>query len=108
MDTELLQLGDSSDRQQQQPSTSPPPPPPSLTSPSSSLAGKRQRSVEQQLLQLGLDVSKTTLATSAAAAGSQQGGTELSLSARSVLGRLPDLSFMLSEKLVQSHYSGSM
>ena len=106
MDTELLQLGDSSDRQQQQPSTSPPPPPP-LTSPSS-LAGKRQRSVEQQLLQLGLDVSKTTLATSAAAAGNQQGGTELSLSARSVLGRLPDLSFMLSEKLVQSHYSGSM
>ncbi len=44
-------------------------------------------SMELQLEQLGLDVSKTT---------SVRGGSrELSLSARSVLGRMPDLSFML-------------
>ena len=47
--------------------------------------------VEQQLLQLGLDASKTTFSTVPA----QQ--TELSFSARTVLGRLPDLSFMLSD-----------
>ena len=44
-------------------------------------------SMELQLEKLGLDVSKTT---------SVRGDSkELSLSARSVLGRMPDLSFMM-------------
>ena len=42
--------------------------------------------MESQLELLGLDVSKTTLPKGSS--------TELSLSARSVLGRLPELSFM--------------
>lgn len=50
-------------------------------------AKKGASSMEFQLEQLGLDASKTT---------SVRGGSrELSLSARSVLGRMPDLSFML-------------
>lgn len=45
-----------------------------------------QNSMESQLELLGLDVSKTTSVKTSS--------KELSLSARSVLGRLPDLSFM--------------
>ena len=46
-----------------------------------------KKTVEIQLQELGLDVSKTTL---------PKGKTgELSLSARTLLGKLPDLSFML-------------
>ena len=48
---------------------------------------KKQHSMESQLEQLGLDVSKTTSV--------KVGSRELSLTARSVLGRLPDLSFMM-------------
>lgn len=62
--------------------------------------GKRTGSnFEHQLQQLGLDVTKTTLLNRGSSA-------ELSLSARSVLGRLPDLSFMLSTDKVQDtpHY----
>lgn len=59
---------------------------------------RKQPSLEQQLLQLGLDASKTSFATV-----SEQ--KELSLSSRSLLGRLPDLSFMLADVLVQrTHY----
>lgn len=60
--------------------------------------GKKQNSIELQLLQLGLDASKTTLSSVASHA-------ELSLTARSTLGRLPDLSFMLQgDKIVRSTY----
>ena len=60
--------------------------------------GKKQNSIELQLLQLGLDASKTTLSSVAS-------HTELSLTARSTLGRLPDLSFMLQgDKIVRSTY----
>ena len=45
------------------------------------------KTVELQLQELGLDVSKTTLPKTSK--------SELSLSTRSLLGRLPDLSFML-------------
>ena len=60
--------------------------------------GKKQNSIELQLLQLGLDASKTTLSSMVSHA-------ELSLTARSTLGRLPDLSFMLQgDKIVRSTY----
>lgn len=49
-------------------------------------AKRLQNSMESQLELLGLDVSKTTSV--------KADNKELSLSARSVLGRLPDLSFM--------------
>lgn len=49
-------------------------------------AKRLQNSMESQLELLGLDVSKTTTVKTSS--------KELSLSARSVLGRLPDLSFM--------------
>lgn len=59
---------------------------------------RKQPSLEQQLLQLGLDASKTSFATVSER-------KELSLSSRSLLGRLPDLSFMLADVLVQrTHY----
>ena len=70
----------------------------SSSRPSTPLTGKKQNSIELQLLQLGLDASKTTLSSVASHA-------ELSLTARSTLGRLPDLSFMLQEdKIVRSTY----
>lgn len=66
--------------------------------PSTPRIGKKQNSIELQLLQLGLDASKTTLT-------SVSSHTELSLTARSTLGRLPDLSFMLQrDKIVRSTY----
>ena len=66
--------------------------------PSTPRTSKKQNSIEHQLLELGLDVSKTTLAK-------DQSRTELSLTARTTLGRLPDLSFMLqTDKLVHSTY----
>jgi hypothetical protein len=66
--------------------------------PSTPRIGKKQNSIELQLLQLGLDASKTTLSSVASHA-------ELSLTARSTLGRLPDLSFMLQgDKIVRSTY----
>ena len=66
--------------------------------PSTPRTGKKQNSIELQLLQLGLDASKTTIASASSHA-------ELSLTARSTLGRLPDLSFMLQgDKIVRSTY----
>ena len=63
----------------------------SSSQPSTPHTAKRA-TMESQLELLGLDVSKTT------SVKAQQ--AELSLSARSVLGRLPDLSFMsLQDKL---------
>lgn len=57
---------------------------------------KRQSTVEFQLKQLGLDAKKVSSFT-----GEKR---ELSLRARTVLGRLPDLSFMLTtDKVIQTH-----
>ena len=97
MDSELLELGGSSpgdstvtvagDTSSQ-----------TSSRPSTPRTGKKQNSIELQLLQLGLDASKTSLANASS-------HTELSLTARSTLGRLPDLSFMLQrDKLVRSTY----
>lgn len=73
----------------------------SSSQPSTPRTGKKQNSIELQLLQLGLDASKTTSFANA----SSMHNVELSLSARSTLGRLPDLSFMLQrDKLVRSTY----
>ena len=94
MDSELLELGGSSTRHDAQTGETS-----SQTSsqPSTPHAGRKQNSIELQLLQLGLDASKTSFANSS--------HTELSLTARSTLGRLPDLSFMLQQdKLVRSTY----
>lgn len=66
--------------------------------PSTPRTGKKQNSIELQLLELGLDASKTSLAK-------EPSRNELSLTARTTLGRLPDLSFMLqTDKLVHSTY----
>ena len=54
----------------------------------------RLSSVEQQLVRLGLDTSKTTLASAPL--------TEMSISARLVYDRLPDMSFMLSDILTDN------
>lgn len=64
------------------------------TSPPTS-AKRKATSLEQQLERLGLDTSKTTLASTSV--------TEMSISARLVYDRLPDLSFMISDTLVQNH-----
>ena len=91
MDSKLLELGGESSVPSETTSSS-------NSRPSTPRSGKKQNSVEFQLLQLGLDVSKTTFTS-----GSSNG--ELSLSARSLLGRLPDLTFMLaSEEIVHSTY----
>ncbi len=85
IDSQILELeGRTEDVSQHPPSSSPS----TLSSP------RRENSVEQQLLQLGLDVSKTTIVSS-----SQQ--NELSLSARTVLGQLPELTFMLSDCIIE-------
>jgi len=56
-------------------------------------AKKTMETMEVQLQELGLDVSKTTL---------PKGKTgELSLSARTLLGKLPDLSFMLHTERIE-------
>ena len=92
MDSELLKLGDTGDSAAAETSSQ------TSSQPSTPRAGKKQNSIELQLLQLGLDASKTSFASTSANA-------ELSLTARSTLGRLPDLSFMLSkDKLVHSTY----
>lgn len=93
VDSKLLELGGNSSMTSGTTSPSS-----NNSQPSTPRSGKKQNSVEFQLLQLGLDVSKTTFTS-----GSSNG--ELSLSARSVLGRLPDLSFMLSrEEIIHSTY----
>ena len=51
-------------------------------------------SFHEQMKQLGLDTSKTTLAATASTV------TEMSISARLVFDRLPNLSFMLQDTLV--------
>ncbi len=57
---------------------------------------KRQNTVELQLQQLGLDANKVSSFT-----GKRR---ELSLGARTVLGQLPELSFMLAtDRVVQTH-----
>lgn len=67
----------------------------SRSQPSPPEGSKRNNSVQLQLLQLGLDANKVSTFTSSR--------KELSLDARSILGRLPDLSFMLpTDTLVQS------
>lgn len=72
--------------------------------PSTPRMGNRQNSIELQLLQLGLDASKTTFTSTSASSH-----TELSLTARSTLGRLPDLSFMLQgDKIVHSTYQSGL
>jgi hypothetical protein len=60
----------------------------------------KKASFQEQLQQLGLDTSKTTLAADVPAA------TEMSISARLVFDRLPNLSFMLKDILVpiDHHY----
>ena len=59
----------------------------------------KMTSFEQQLERLGLDTSKTTLAPTLPAAA------EMSISARLVFDRLPDLSFMLQDSLVEDRQS---
>lgn len=51
--------------------------------------------VEEQLLQLGLDTTKTTWWTS-----KDEDNHELSLAAKSVLDRLPNVDFLTAEKLL--------
>lgn len=96
MDSELLELGGSAGHDaavEHTSSTSQ-----ASSQPSMPHTGKKQNSIELQLLQLGLDATKTSFANALSHA-------ELSLTARSTLGRLPDLSFMLQrDKLVQSTY----
>lgn len=63
--------------------------------PSTPGLGKRQNTVELQLQQLGLDANKVSSFT-----GERR---ELSLGARTVLGRLPELTFMLAtDRIVQA------
>lgn len=68
-----------------------------LSPPTSPLTSAKRKvtSLEQQLERLGLDTSKTTLASTSV--------TEMSISARLVYDRLPDLSFMISDTLVHNH-----
>jgi len=61
--------------------------------PSTPQTAKKQNNVEFQLQQLGLDANKVS---------SYRGNKmELSLAARTVLGRLPELSFMLTDSIVE-------
>ncbi len=63
--------------------------------PSTPGLSKKQNTVELQLQQLGLDANKVSSFT-----GERR---ELSLAARTVLGRLPELTFMLAtDKIVQT------
>lgn len=64
-------------------------------------AQRRGGNFERQLFRLGLDASKTSAFSAGAAAAATGGRRELSLTARTVLGRLPDLAYMLSESLVE-------
>jgi len=97
MDSQLLELEAREGGETEGPATSQQSSTTSSSQPSTPALAKRQPSLEQQLLQLGLDASKTSFAIV-----SEQ--KELSFSSQSVLGRLPDLSFMLSDVLVQTHY----
>ena len=64
--------------------------------PSTPQTAKKQNTVELQLQQLGLDANKVSSFTG--------GNRELSLAARTVLGRLPELSFMLkTDGVVQTN-----
>ena len=95
MDSELLELGGAGSGASAETSSQ------TSSQPSTPRTGKKQNSIELQLLQLGLDASKTSFANSSS-------HMELSLTARSTLGRLPDLSFMLQqERLVKSTYQPS-
>lgn len=91
MDAQLLELGmgeatGSTDRVQ----------------PLATLTGPQQANLtnlDEQLQQLGLDASKTTWRQKTAEGLSSQ--QELSKGARTLLQRLPDLSFLLSEPAIQ-------
>lgn len=100
MDSELLELGGSGASGGDGANTAAGGDTSSQTSsqPSTPRTGKKQNSIELQLLQLGLDATKITFT-------SVSSHTELSLTARSTLGRLPDLSFMLQrDNIVRSTY----
>ena len=98
MDSELLELGGSAGGDGANTTVGGDTSSQTSSQPSTPRMGKKQNSIELQLLQLGLDASKMTF-TSASS------HTELSLTARSTLGRLPDLSFMLQrDKIVRSTY----
>ena len=99
MDSELLELGDASTGGSTNSAGTGDTSSQTSSRPSTPRAGKKQNSIELQLLQLGLDASKTSLASASSSR------SELSLTARSTLGRLPDLSFMLQrDKIVRSTY----
>ena len=87
MDSELEQLGDGDV--------------PTLQPPSTHTEQHREvASFQEQMKQLGLDTSKTTLAATASTVA------EMSISARLVFDRLPNLSFMLQNTLVVAdHHS---
>ena len=91
MDSQLAELGGGASDE-----TTP------TSQPNTPRSARLQNTMESQLELLGLDVSKTT--------SIKTSNKELSLSARSVLGRLPDLSFMsLSDKMEKRtlYFSGS-
>ena len=90
MDSELEQLGDGAVPALQPPSTQ--------TEQYKEVAGNA--SFHEQMKQLGLDTSKTTLAATPSTV------TEMSISARLIFDRLPNLSFMLQDTLVAvDHHS---
>lgn len=71
----------------------------STSQPNTPRSAKRPNNMESQLELLGLDASKTSSIVD------KSSRRELSLSARSVLGRLPDLSFMsLGNKMEKRTY----
>ncbi len=81
MDTKLQEFGEE-EKPRSQPSTP-------------GIAKKQNNTVELQLQQLGLDANKVSSFT-----GERQ---ELSLAAQTVLGRLPELTFMLAtDRVVQA------
>ena len=65
-----------------------------LPSNSPPTSADRRTTLEQQLEQLGLDTSKTTLGSSSV--------TEISISTRLTYDRLPDLCFMTSDTIVKN------
>ena len=100
MDSQLLELEARGAGEREGPAASQQSSTSSTSQPSTPALPRRQPSLEQQLLNLGLDASKTTSLYQNLVSEQK----ELSFSSQSVLGRLPDLSFMLSDVLVQTHY----
>ena len=79
MDSELLELGGSSGAEDNNVAAAGDTLSQSSSRPSTPRVGKKQNSIELQLLQLGLDASKTSIVNASS-------HTELSLTARSTLG----------------------